>query len=107
MLGLSVRAMVTRGAPARAKTIASRTGFSPRASENALLLLDRARREIPIGATVVVLDDRKPGSAAANPAVAAGQLPRQRVLPAEAINQADYVILLHGGEGRGEIVHRR
>ena len=106
MLGLAGRVMVQRGAPARARTIASRTGFSPRASENALLLLEEAGREIPAGATVVFLDDHKPESAAGNHAVAAGQLPRQRVLPAGAVNDADYVILLHGSEG-GEIIRRR
>ncbi len=106
MLVFAARAMVQRGAPARARTIASRTGLSPRASENALLLLEKARREIPVGATVVFVDDRKPGSAAGNHAVAAGQLPRQRVLPADAIDEADYVILLHGSEG-GEIIRRR
>src|SRR5258706_11874239 len=97
MLALSARQMLLRGAPARAKTIASRTGLSPKASENALLLLERARREIPAGATVVFLDDRKPGSATVNYAVAVGQLPKHRVLPAELAEQAQYVILLHGG----------
>src|SRR5436305_1595861 len=94
MLLLSARQMLLRGAPARAKTIASRTGLSPKSSENALLLLERARREIPAGATVVFLDDRKPGSATVNYAVAVGMLPKQRVLPAELAGEAEYVILL-------------
>jgi len=106
MLVFAARAMLIRGAPARARTIASRTGLSPRASDNALLLLEKARRQIPVGATVVFVDDHKPGSAAGNHAVAAGQLPWQRVLPADAFNESDYVILLHGSEG-GEIIRRR
>ncbi len=106
LLVLCGREMIVRGAPARAKTIASRTGLSPRGSENALLLLERARHELPDGATVVFLDDRKPGSAGVNFAVAVGQLPKQRVLPAEREGEAQYVLLLHGGEG-GEIVRQR
>jgi hypothetical protein len=98
--------MLERGAPARAKTIASRTGLSPKASENALLLLARARREIPAGATVAFIDDRKPGSAAGNYAVAVGQLPRHRVVPGGEIAKAEYVIVLHGSEG-GEITRGR
>jgi hypothetical protein len=103
LLVLCGREMIVRGAPARAKTIASRTGLSPQGSENALLLLERARRELPDGATVVLLDDRKPGSAGVNFAVAVGQLPKQHVLPAERGGEAQYVLLLHAGEG-GEIV---
>ena len=102
MLALGVKEMIVRGAPARAKTIASRTGLSPRSSENALLLLERARRDLPKGVTVVFLDDQKPGNATVNYAVAVGQLPRQHVLPADRIAEAEYVIVLHGGEG-GEI----
>ncbi len=98
--------MIVRGAPAYARTIVSRTGLSPKASENALLLLDQARQELPDGATVVFLDDRKPGSAGVNFAVAAGQLPKQRVLPAERAGEAAYILLRHGGDG-GEIVRRR
>lgn len=106
LLALCGREMIVRGAPARAKTIASRTGLSPKGSENALLLLGRARHELPDGATVVFLDDRKPGSAGVNFAVAVGQLPKQHVLPAERAGEAQYVLLLHGGEG-GEILPHR
>src|SRR5258708_968416 len=105
MLAFAARAMLVRGAPARARTIASRTGLSPRSSENALLLLERARRELPRGATVVFLDDQKPGNASVNYAVAVGQLPRQHVLTADRIAEAEYVVVLHGGEG-GEIIPR-
>src|SRR5262249_41266696 len=97
MLALSARQMLLRGAPARAKTIASRTGLSPKASEEALLLLERARREIPPGTTVVFFDDQKPGSASVYYAVAVGQLPLQRVLPAERAGEAQVVLMQHGG----------
>lgn len=106
LLVLSGRAMIQRGGPGYAATIASRTGLSPRASENALLLLERARREIPAGSTVVFIDDQKRGSASVNYAVAVGVLPRQHVLPAEFAGFAQYVIVLHGGE-KGEVVRRR
>src|SRR5882724_10357006 len=96
LLVLSGREMIVRGAPARAKTIASRTGLSPKGSKNALILLARARRELPDGATVAFPDDRKPGSAGVNYAVAVGQLPKQHVLPTERAGEAQYVLLLHG-----------
>jgi hypothetical protein len=103
---LTARAARLRGAPARARTIASRTGLSPKESEQALLLLEKARGELPAGARVVFINDRKPEKAGLNYAVAVGQLPAQRVLPADAIREAEYVVLLHGAEG-GEIVRRR
>jgi hypothetical protein len=106
LLTLAAHAARRRGAPARAKTIASRTGLSPRESEQALLLLKKAREELPAGAAVVFVNDRKPQNGVVNYAVAVGQLPAQRVLPAEAIHEAQYVVLLHGAEG-GEIVRRR
>jgi hypothetical protein len=106
MLGLTVRVMRARGAPGHAKTIASRTGFSPQESEQALLLLAKARNELPAGARVVFVNDRKPEKAAVNYAVAVGQLPAQHVLPAAELDQAEYLVVLHGSEG-GEIVRRR
>ena len=106
MLALSIRAMLARGAPAAARTIASRTGLSPKESEQALLLLAAARRQIPAGAYVVFINDRKPEKAVVNYAVAVGQLPAQHVLPAEEVEQADYLVILHGSDG-GEIVRRR
>jgi hypothetical protein len=102
MLALSARQMILRGAPAGAQTIASRTGLSPKSSENALLLLARARRELPPGATVVFFDDQKRGNATVHYAVAVGQLPLQRVLPLERMGEAQYVIVQHGGD-TGEI----
>lgn len=98
MLALSARQMLLRGAPARAKTIASRTGLSPQSSENALLLLARARRELPPGAIVVFYDDEKRGNATVHYAVATGQLPLQRVLPLERAGEAQYEIVQHGGD---------
>jgi hypothetical protein len=106
LLAMSAREMLRRGAPARARTIVSRTGFSPRQSEEALLLLAAARHQIPDGATVVFINDRKPDSEGVNYAVAVGQLPRQRVLPAAQRDAAEYLVLLHGAEG-GEIVRQR
>lgn len=95
MLGFSARQLVWRGI-GPAKTIASRSGLSPRDSEAALLLLARAREVLPRGARVVFADARRPGGRGVAQSVAVGQLPRQDVLPYEELDRADYFLLLNG-----------
>jgi hypothetical protein len=95
MAGFSAREVVRRGV-GPAKTIVSRTGLSPRNSEEALLLLEHARGVLPRCARVVFLDAQKKGNWGVAYGVAIGQLAQQSVLTYEELDHAEYFVVLHG-----------
>ena len=95
---LGVRELLVRGGPARARTIVSRTGFSPGDSQDAIVLLQEAAVRIPAGAAVRVRRPDRPSTDGVLYAVAVGQLPRQIVLSSDAPQPAAYLVVFHGGE---------
>lgn len=96
-LALSARELIVRGGPGRARTIASRTGLSPRQSENALLALARAGELLPRDVSVVFVNPAHRDRDVVFYHVALGQLPRQRVVTAVALTGSappDFVVTL-------------
>jgi hypothetical protein len=113
-LASGARELARRGAPVRARTIASHTGFAARDSEDALLLLQRGATIIPDGATVAVYDRRPHGNDGLLRAVAVSHLARQRVVGTGAgyviafrdhFDDPRYEAVWAGGEGT--ILRRR
>jgi len=89
-LVLLAREAVVRRVTAPARTVASRTGTSPRDSENALLLLRDAERTIPRGASVSFFKPARRSDDQLMYLIALGQLPHHRVVFPESVPQ--YVI---------------
>ncbi len=89
-LVLLAREAVVGHVTAPGRTVASRTGTSPRDSENALLLLQDAERTIPRGASVAFFKPARRSDDQLMYLIALGQLPHHRVVSPEGDPQ--YVI---------------
>ncbi len=101
-LTLGLRELLVRGGPGQARTIVSRTGFSPGDSQDAIVLLQEAAARLPPGAEVRVLRPDQRSSVGVLYAVAVGQMPWQVVLSPDAPKQAAYLVVFHGTEaGKG------
>ena len=74
------RETVSRHVTGPARTVASRTGTSPRDSENALLLLHEAESVIPPGSSVAFLKPARRSDDQLMYLIALGQLPHHRVV---------------------------
>jgi hypothetical protein len=98
---VDLRELSLRGGPARARTIVSRTGFSPRDSEDAILLLQEAAARIPQNAEVRVLRPDSPESNGVLYAVAVGQMPDQVVLSPDSPERPRYLVVFHGTQQGG------
>lgn len=79
-LYLSAREVIHKGPVVRAATIVSRTGLSPRSSEDSLLLLAEASRTIPRGAGVAFVNPRDRSKDWIHYAVAVGQMPQHVIV---------------------------
>ena len=89
-LVLIAREAVERHVTGPARTVASRTGTSPRDSENALLLLREAEGVIPRGSSVAFFKPARRSDDGLMYLIALGQLPHHRVVSPEGLPQ--YVI---------------
>jgi hypothetical protein len=98
-LCLSVREVVHRGGAGTVPTIVSRTGLSPRSSEDSLLLLEDASRTIPHGAGVAFLNPQDRSKDWLHYAVAVGLMPQQNVLYPHAIDSDSSIQFLIVGAG--------
>jgi hypothetical protein len=98
---LELRELRLRGGAARARTIVSRTGFAPRDSEDAMLLLQEAAERIPQNAEVRVLRPDRPESIGVFYAVAVGQMPGQVVLSPDSPKTPGYLVVFHGTQQGG------
>ena len=104
-LALAALQLQQRGGIGPARTIVSRTGYSPRTSEEALALLEAAAALLPPGSRVAFIDTAKRGSDWLYFAVATGQLPRQQVILPESLSgegAPEFIIVLHGGFVAGQ-----
>jgi hypothetical protein len=79
-LYLSAREVIYKGPVVRGATIVSRTGLSPRSSEDSLLLLAEASRTIPKGAGVAFVNPLDRSKDWIHYAVAVGQMPQQVIV---------------------------
>jgi hypothetical protein len=79
-LYLSAREVIHKGPVVRSATIVSRTGLSPRSSEDSLLLLAEASRTIPKGARVAFVNPSDRSKDWLHYAVAVGQMPQHVIV---------------------------
>ncbi len=79
-LYLSAKEVIHKGPVVRSATIVSRTGLSPRSSENSLLLLAEASRTIPKGAAVAFVNPLDRSKDWLHYAVAVGQMPQHTIV---------------------------
>jgi hypothetical protein len=79
-LYLSAREVIHKGPFVRGATIVSRTGLSPRSSEDSLLLLAEASRTIPKGAGVAFVNPTDRSKDWLHYAVAVGQMPQHVIV---------------------------
>lgn len=104
-LALAALQLQQRGGPGPARTIISRTGFSPGTGDEALTLLESAASLLPPGSRVAFIDTAKRGSDWLYFAVASGQLPHQQVILPESLSgegAPQFIIVLHGGFAAGQ-----
>ena len=79
-LALIAREAVVRDVTGPGRTVASRTGSSPKSSEDALVLLREAEGVIPRGSSVAFIKPAKRADDSLMYLVACGQLPQQHVV---------------------------
>ena len=79
-LYLAAREVIHKGPVVRTATIVSRTGLSPRSSEDSLLLLAEASRTIPKGARVAFVNPSDRSKDWIHYAVAVGQMPQHVIV---------------------------
>src|SRR5688572_3900730 len=84
-IALAGREHYARGGPSIPRTVISHSGIAPARAEAGLLLLEYASKTLPPYARVAVVKPRGRWDDAGMLAVAHGQLPRHRAVPASAL----------------------
>ncbi len=88
-IALAAREHYARGGPSIPRTVISHSGIAPQRAEAGLLLLEHASKTLPPYARVAVVKPRGRWDDAGMLAVAHGQLPRHRAVPASALEGGD------------------
>ena len=88
-IALAAREHFARGGPSVPRTVISHSGISPERAEAGLLLLEHASKTLPPYARVAVIKPNGRWDDAGMLAVAHGQFPRHRAVPASALEGGD------------------